>query len=68
MTIDGITYVVSGLGGASIYSFNSEVEGSEARFNDQYGVTVFEADDQELSLAFISIDGELVDQATLRAR
>lgn len=68
MSKDGITYVVSGLGGASIYSFNGEVEGSVARYNDQYGVTVFEADDRELSIAFISIDGELVDQATLGAR
>jgi len=67
MQIDGITYVVSGLGGASIYSFGLEVDGSVARYNGQYGVTVFEADALELSVAFFTVDGTQVDQATIKA-
>lgn len=67
MQIDGITYVISGLGGASIYSFGPEVDGSVARYNGQYGVTVFEADALELTVAFFTVDGTQVDQATIKA-
>jgi hypothetical protein len=68
LSIAGLTYVVSGLGGASIYSFGLPIDGSIARFNDQYGVVVFDADADELVLSFFSVDGELVDSARLLSK
>ena len=67
LEIDGLTYVVSGLGGRSIYSFGPPVEGSQVRYNDQYGLTLVEADGRELSLSFLTIDGDLIDTKRIRA-
>jgi 3',5'-cyclic AMP phosphodiesterase CpdA len=68
LEVAGTTYVVSGLGGASIYSFGLPIEGSLTRFNDQYGVTVFDADARELSMAFFTIDGLVIDPTKIQAR
>lgn len=68
LNIDGITYLVSGLGGASLYSFDAPVTGSVARYNEQYGVTVLEANNEEMRSMFFDIDGKLVDTATYRSR
>ncbi len=66
--IDGIPFVVSGLGGVSTYSFGDPVEGSLVRYNDEFGVTLLEADRHELRISFFSIEGLLVDTTTLKAR
>jgi tartrate-resistant acid phosphatase type 5 len=68
LQIDGITYVVSGLGGASIYSYGEGVPGSVVRYAKQYGATLLEADSQELRLSFFNVDGQLVDTASISAR
>jgi tartrate-resistant acid phosphatase type 5 len=68
LEIDGLTYVISGLGGRSIYSFGPAVEGSVVRYNDQYGVTVLDADALELQLSFFNVDGKLVDSTRLKAK
>jgi hypothetical protein len=65
---DGITYVVSGLGGRSIYAFGLPVEGSVLRYNGQYGIALLEADARELSLAFFTVDHELIDSTKIEAR
>jgi hypothetical protein len=67
LQLDGITYVVSGLGGASLYSFGPAVDGSVARYNDDYGVTLLEADSNELSISFFTIENELIDHAVIKA-
>jgi tartrate-resistant acid phosphatase type 5 len=68
LQIDGITYVVSGLGGASIYSYGEGVPGSIVRYAKQYGATLLEADAEELRLSFFNVDGQLVDTASISAR
>jgi tartrate-resistant acid phosphatase type 5 len=68
LQIDGITYVVSGLGGASIYSYGEGVPGSIVRYSKQYGATLLEADSQEMRLSFFNVDGQLVDTASISAR
>lgn len=68
LQIDGITYVVSGLGGASIYSYGEGVPGSVVRYAKQYGATLLEADSRELRLSFFNVDGQLVDTASISAR
>jgi hypothetical protein len=67
LVVDGLTYVVSGLGGTSIYSFADPGEGSVARYNEQYGVAVLEANADELRSSFLSIDGRLVDSVRVPA-
>jgi tartrate-resistant acid phosphatase type 5 len=68
LTIGGVTYIVSGLGGTSIYSFDEAVDGSVARYNEQYGVSQLEANADELRASFLSIDGRLIDSVVLPAR
>jgi tartrate-resistant acid phosphatase type 5 len=68
LNIDGVTYVVSGLGGVSIYSFFEPEEGSVARYNEQYGVTILEADANEMRISFLDIDRRLADRSYLRSR
>lgn len=68
LEIDGITYVVSGLGGASIYSYGEPVPGSLVRYNTQYGATLIEADSRDLKLSFFNVDGRLIDSTVISAR
>jgi tartrate-resistant acid phosphatase type 5 len=65
---DGITYVVSGLGGASIYSYGEPVPGSLVRYSTQYGATLIEADAVELRLSFFNVDGRLIDSTVIPRR
>ena len=65
LEVDGLPYVVSGLGGVSIYSFGEPVPGSLVRYNEQFGVTVLDADERQLRLAFFNIEGQLIDTSTL---
>lgn len=66
--LDGLSYVVSGLGGSSLYGFGDSEPGSVARFSGQYGVLIFDADADEMRLAFHSVDGELVDATRIVRR
>jgi predicted MPP superfamily phosphohydrolase len=68
LEIDGLTYVVSGLGGASLYSYGPGVAGSIVRYSEQYGATLLEADAHELHISFFDVDGRLVDTARILAR
>lgn len=68
LEVDGLPYVVSGLGGASIYSFGLPVEGSLVRYNDQFGATVLDADDRQLRLSFFNTDQQLIDTTTYYVR
>lgn len=68
LNIDGTTYLVSGLGGASLYSFAEPAAGSVVRFNEQYGALVLEANSEEMRSLFLDIDGKLIDMATYKSR
>ncbi len=68
LNIDGILYLVSGLGGASIYSFGEPTTGSVARFNEQYGATLLEANSEEMRSSFLDVEGNVIDTTTFRAR
>jgi tartrate-resistant acid phosphatase type 5 len=67
LNVDGVTYIVSGLGGFSIYSFAEAVAGSVARYNDQYGATILEANADEMRISFFDIDGKLIDRSYLKS-
>jgi len=68
LNLDELPYIVSGLGGTSIYSFDEPVDGSVVRYNDQFGVTLIEANANELHTTFIDIDGKEIDTMLLQAR
>jgi tartrate-resistant acid phosphatase type 5 len=68
LNIDGVTYIVSGRGGTSIYSFAEAEVGSVARYNEQYGATILEANADEMRISFFDIDGRLIDRSNLRSR
>lgn len=64
---DGIVYLVNGLGGASRYRFDDEVEGSKKRYRSDWGAQRATATSQTLELKFYNTDEELIDEVTLTA-
>jgi hypothetical protein len=63
--VDGLTHIVTGLGGISTYGFNTTISGSRTQFNSSFGAGLVEADEKRLSFRFLSIDGEQLDAITL---
>ena len=62
-----VPYFVTGLGGNSIYDFNTPVDGSEVRYNDDYGTMLIQASDTTMTFEFWSIanGGTLIDSYTI---
>lgn len=58
---NGLTYFVSGLGGATIYDFVNIVDGSLVRYNADYGAMRVVATDASILFEFINRSGEVVD-------
>lgn len=58
---DDILYFVNGLGGRSKYDFFGVIEGSQLRYNDDYGAMLVEADEEMMVLKFINRQDEVVD-------
>ena len=65
LEIDGLTYIVNGLGGGPIYPFGFPLPGSQVRYNNNYGALLIEADPEQLRGVFVSIDGTNSDQFVL---
>jgi len=63
----GLTYVVNGLGGRSIYDFGTIVGGSRFRFNDDYGAMRIEADQRLALVSFVTRAGVVVETFALQA-
>jgi len=64
---NGIVYFVNGLGGRSIYSFNTPVSGSQVRYNSDYGAMRVDASDISITFDFISTSGSIIDTYTIEA-
>jgi tartrate-resistant acid phosphatase type 5 len=62
---DGITYFVNGVGGASRYDFFDIVEGSQVRYNDDYGAMLVESSGDVMQFQFINRQGMVVDVVEL---
>lgn len=58
---EGITYFVNGLGGMSRYSFIVTVEGSQVRYNRDYGAQLVEASEDTIRFQFINWLNEVID-------
>ena len=62
---EGITYFVNGLGGNSRYSFLGAVEGSQVRYNRDYGAMLVEASENSIHFQFINRVNEVIDSIEL---
>ena len=62
---DGILYFVNGLGGSSKYAFRDIVEGSQVRYNEDYGAMLIVASEIMMRFQFINRQGMLVDAVEL---
>ncbi|MBL8148100.1 MAG: metallophosphoesterase [Anaerolineae bacterium] len=65
LEVEGIPYLVNGLGGRSIYEFSTPVAESRLRFNGDYGALLAEAGADCLSLRFYTRTGAPVDELVL---
>ena len=62
LQIDGIPFVVNGLGGGGIYAFDAvAVPGSQVCYNDDYGALLVEAFPGHLALQFVTRAGLIID-------
>ena len=69
LLIDGIPYVVNGLGGGGIYPFDEQAHpASQMRFNDNYGALLVEVTAEQLALQFVTREGSVVDYLTLSSQ
>ena len=66
LDISGLTYIVNGLGGRSIYDFGSALPESQIRFNKDYGAMRIAANTDSLRLQFITQKGTIVDDYVLK--
>ncbi len=63
--VDGFPYFVNGLGGASKYSFEEIMDGSQVRYNADNGAMLIEADSSRITFQFIDRQGVLIDSYTI---
>jgi hypothetical protein len=69
LNVDGMTYIVCGLGGAANYPIPDErVPGSQFAFTGRFGAGRITASATALLFEFITTDGKVVDQVTLSPR
>lgn len=65
ITRDGILYFVNGLGGASRYNFEDIVEGSQVRYNEDFGAMLVEVSEEVIQFQFINREGTVIDDFEL---
>jgi tartrate-resistant acid phosphatase type 5 len=65
LSIGGIPYFVDGVGGGPIYSFLLVLEGSQVRYNDDYGAMLITADSSHITFQFFNRQRTLIDEYTI---
>jgi tartrate-resistant acid phosphatase type 5 len=65
LIIDGFPYFVNGLGGGEIYDFDAPIDGSQVRYNSDYGAMLVTADTVQINFQFITRSGEVIDNYTI---
>lgn len=64
--VDGLTYLVCGLGGALKRDFiKAPVEGSQFRYNTKNGYLQCHATEDKLQISLVTVDGDVIDRVTL---
>ncbi|GAB4446779.1 MAG: metallophosphoesterase [Chloroflexi bacterium OHK40] len=65
LEIDGVLYLVNGLGGGARYALGESPEpGSQATFNADHGALLGEVSAERLTLRFLTRSGDLIDEVT----
>jgi hypothetical protein len=62
---DGIAYFVNGLGGTVSYDIGNPVEGSQVRYNEDFGAMLVEATLDHVTFRFVTRAGVQVDEYTV---
>jgi hypothetical protein len=61
LLVNDLVYFVNGLGGGAVYPFDNRLDGSQVRFNDDYGAMRVEATSRKITFQFITPSGEVID-------
>jgi tartrate-resistant acid phosphatase type 5 len=68
LEVDGLVYFVNGLGGnPSRYSFTHIQDGSQIRFNGDYGAMLVEATSETITFEFVTRADQVIDTYTMTA-
>jgi hypothetical protein len=67
LEVDGIPYLVNGLGGAPLTPIKAPLVFSKVRYNVGHGALLVESDATTMSVVAWSTDSSLIDQITLSA-
>jgi hypothetical protein len=60
--VDGIPYFTNGAGGAGLYNFGDPLPETKFRYNANYGAMLVTASETQVTFAFYSRTGELIDE------
>jgi len=63
---DGVTYIVSGNGGARLYPRRSHHDYTAVFYNQRHGLTLVTVDGHSLSLRHVNVEGQEIDRLELR--
>jgi predicted phosphodiesterase len=63
--VNGLTYVVNGLGGNVAYPFDAPLPGTKIRFNEAHGALFIEASVKELRGRFVTTAGKVIDEFSI---
>ena len=64
---NGIPYFVDGLGGESIFGFNTPIPGSQVRYENDYGAMLIDTSSTAMTFQFINRSNQVIDSYTLGA-
>ena len=65
LEINGLTYLVNGLGGGFIYDFIDPLPESLVRYNQDHGAMRVEVTPTKLFAQFMNTKGEIIDEFTI---
>ena len=63
--MDGIPYIVAGLGGGGSYGFGEPLAESLVRVTNVHGYTMIVARQQSLSVSVMTTDGQVIDSFSI---
>jgi hypothetical protein len=68
VAVDGLTYLINGLGGGARYAWGPIAEGSQVRYNDDHGALLVEATPERIVFQFFAVSsGDPIDRYALPA-
>jgi tartrate-resistant acid phosphatase type 5 len=67
VVVGGLTYVVSGLGGAGPYPLRDRIPGDVVRYASGHGASILDIDQSQITIRFVTVDGKVIDETTLGA-